>query len=359
MITRRTLLTLIPGGLLAADVKQKPKTHGLPPAHGEFIRFADRVTENTVVRLTQPTNASVLPARENRFVSSREGFLVFSSDRTGVFAPFRANLKTGVVTQLATTKKLQAQSPSMDWRERELWLIDDGVLISIDIQRAKSRKVTDGVAEFHLAGRKNNLVVRRENKLERWTPQGSSLLADGVSSRGIVGPSGNGCIFSREETPGEKELWFAPFTSEKPRLLAKGKISSAYWRPDSEAVLFLRNVDRGAYLASELRETALDGSAEHLVAQTSQYAVFAPNGDGSVFVGASRSKAQPDIVLLLRSVGREMVLCEHRARRAESVSPVFSPNSQRVYFQSDHEGKFALYSVNVERLVEQTEDDAG
>jgi oligogalacturonide lyase len=54
-----------------------------------------------------------------------------------------------------------------------------------------------------------------------------------------------------------------------------------------------------------------------------------------------------------------MVLCEHRAQRAESVSPVFSPNSQRVYFQSDHEGKFALYSVNVERLVEQTEDDAG
>ena len=72
--------------------------------------------------------------------------------------------------------------------------------------------------------------------------------------------------------------------------------------------------------------------------RTSQYAAFARNWDGSVFVGASRSKAQPDIVLPVRDVRREMVLCEHRAKRAETVSPAFSPNSQRVYFKAIAKG---------------------
>ena len=47
-----------------------------------------------------------------------------------------------------------------------------------------------------------------------------------------------------------------------------------------------------------------------------------------------------------------MTLCQHHASRPASVSPVFSPDARRVYFQSDEEGKEAIYSVNVELLVE-------
>jgi oligogalacturonide lyase len=55
-----------------------------------------------------------------------------------------------------------------------------------------------------------------------------------------------------------------------------------------------------------------------------------------------------------------MVLCEHRSKNPEAVSPAFSPNSQRVYFQSEREGNYCLYSVNVEPLVEKTgEEDSG
>jgi oligogalacturonide lyase len=165
-------------------------------------------------------------------------------------------------------------------------------------------------------------------------------------------------MFTREEIPGEREYWFAPFSAAKPRLLAKGKISSAYWRPDGQALLFLRQVEYARYTASQLAEVLLDGSPEHGISETAQFAAFAPNTDGSVFVGASRSKAQPDIVLLLRSTRREMVLCEHRSSTPEAVTPSFSPNSQRVYFQSDHDGKSAIYSVNVERLIEKTDDEA-
>jgi oligogalacturonide lyase len=37
------------------------------------------------------------------------------------------------------------------------------------------------------------------------------------------------------------------------------------------------------------------------------------------------------------------------------VSPVFAPNRQHVYFGSDRHGKRAIYSIAVEKLVEETE----
>ena len=48
-------------------------------------------------------------------------------------------------------------------------------------------------------------------------------------------------------------------------------------------------------------------------------------------------------------------LAEHRASDPKMVAPVFSPNSQRVYFSSDQHGKPAIYTMSVERLVEETE----
>jgi oligogalacturonide lyase len=302
------------------------------------------------------THQSLVPLRENTFVSSREGFLVFSSDRTGAFAPFRANLKTGVLTQLAQTKDLQPRSLALDARERELWLIDGTDLRVVNLQNQRSRTLAGGVLDFSFNSKRSAVVIRRGDRLEKWTATGSTLLATGVSGRGIVNPAGSGCVFSRQETPGEREYWYTPFSSPKPNLVAKGRISSVYWRPDSAALLFLRQIDHWGYVTSELREAPVDGAPERVVSETSQYAVFAPNTDGSVFVGASKSKAQPNILLLLRNARREMVLCEHRASTPESVSPSFSPNSQRVYFQSDHEGKSAIYSVNVERLIEETDE---
>ena len=61
------------------------------------------------------------------------------------------------------------------------------------------------------------------------------------------------------------------------------------------------------------------------------------------------------MLLLLRTTRREFSLCEHKATKPELVSPIFSPDSQRIYFQSDRHGKPALYQVRVNRFVEETE----
>jgi oligogalacturonide lyase len=93
------------------------------------------------------------------------------------------------------------------------------------------------------------------------------------------------------------------------------------------------------------------------VANTSQFVGFGGNGDSSVFVGASGSKASPYVLLLVRAVKRELTLCEHHSSDPAQVNPVFSPNSQRIVFQSDRDGKMAIYAMVVDRLVEQTETE--
>jgi oligogalacturonide lyase len=61
--------------------------------------------------------------------------------------------------------------------------------------------------------------------------------------------------------------------------------------------------------------------------------------------------------LLLRTTQRELTMCEHRASNPGVVAPVFSADSQQIFFQSDKQGKPAIYRVHVERFVEKTEEE--
>ena len=101
-----------------------------------------------------------------------------------------------------------------------------------------------------------------------------------------------------------------------------------------------------------------DSNQDQSVAKTSQFVHFDANHDTSVFVGASRNQASPHILLLLRTTQRELTLCEHRASDPAATAPVFSADSQQVFFQSDKHGKLAIYRVHVERFVEKIEPES-
>lgn len=359
-MTRRSFATIlgVPAALGQSVQRQRP---GSPLASGEIRRFYDPVTENVVARLTDPRTNSLLPSPQNRFVSARNHFLVFSSDRTGQMAPFHLDLRNGALRQLAQPERLDPASLCMDERERWLYYLDGQSLHEVALGNLKHRTIAEDVTAFALGASAADLVVLRKGRLERFGAGGTALVTDNAAGV-TIRPNGTGCAFWRGDA-GEMQWWYAAFPppERKPKLLTSGPIVNPIWSPRGDSLLFLRQViirsnypDVPPITTAEIHEVSPESSTDRRVAPTSQFAAFAPNANGSVFVGASRSVAQPTVLLLLRTTAREFTLCEHKASNPATVSPVFSPNSQRVYFQSDREGKWALYSVNVEKLIEAT-----
>jgi len=350
------MLATLPVCLAAQTSRSRPKVKPLPSV-GEFVRFTDPTTETFVVRLTSLKSSSYLPAPTNRFVSVKDRSLIFSSDRNGALSPFQVDLRSGVVRQLAIGAQLLAESLCLDPKERWLYFLDGTRLLRTEITKKEARHqaaetLASEVTSFSVS--QSGLVfLIRGGVLQHLDANGTAAaLASGAGNCLAQPGSGKGCMFTREISATEREFWYAAAGTTKPVLLAKGNISDPFWSPDGQSLTFLRDVTKSEITLAEIHEVGLDGTGERCVSPTSQFASFSPNFDGSVFVGASRSKAQPNVVLLLRTAKREMTLCQHHASKATAVTPVFSPDARRVYFQSDEEGKPAIYSVNVELLIE-------
>jgi len=52
-----------------------------------------------------------------------------------------------------------------------------------------------------------------------------------------------------------------------------------------------------------------------------------------------------------------LTICEHRCSDARLSRSVLSPNAARIAFQTDRHGKLVIYSMAVDRLIEQSEDN--
>ncbi len=274
-------------------------------------------------------------------------------------APFQVDLRTGAIRPLADTRALDTNSLTLDAPGRALYFLDGGNLSEVALGRGGAKRpevLAEGVAAFSPGGAKGEFFLIRDGRLEQRKGGNATILAENASGPCLVRANGTGCLFTRTRGNEESEIWYAGAAggSKKDVLIASGPVSNPCWSANGRSVLFLRQVPVNDVVVAEAHEVVPEEGVERCLAKTSQFAAFAPNGDDSVFVGASLSKAQPNVILLLRNPARELTLCEHRSSHAADVKPVFSPDSRRVYFQSDREGKSAIYSVNVEQLVEPT-----
>lgn len=310
------------------------------------MALTDAATETIVYRLSSPSANTWLPRSDNRSVSNRERFLVCSSDRSGTVLPYRLDLRTGLGQSLAQTTKLDPASLTLDRSGRLLYLLDDGAVKEINVGNRHERVVADHVDMFALGGGSaDTLFLKRGDAVE--TSSGKRI-ADGASEILLPDSTGQRCLFRRGS-----ELWLAS-VSAPPKQLSSQSVSAPFWSPDEMAVLFLEPDENRA----RIMQVDVAGTGTTALSKTAPFAAFAPNANATVFVAASRSKAQPLLTLLLRSPMRELPLCEHHATRPANVNPVFSPDSRRVYFQTDREGRWAIYSIDASMLVEPTLTEA-
>jgi oligogalacturonide lyase len=358
--TRRGFLaSLAAGG--AVGVQKK-----LPSYPSERERYLDPSTEFAVTRLTSPDHSSFLPPAGHRAVSRRGSFLIYTSDRTGSAQLMQMFSNTGESRQLTEAGSLDPSSPDLAPDDRSVLFFDGPVLKRLVLGGMRETEIyrdPEGWSRGTGLGicRDGSEVCLVETQEGRWrlrlAPLGSkgsdpvtAFEAPTPLSDPLPRPQHGGILYRDEEG-----MLALVEGGQRRRLpLAPGRTGSAYWSAGGESLLYLSfPVDRRP---SAIREWVAASGADRLVASTSQYASFAPNANGTVFVGASANKASPYILLMLRITRRELALCEHRSSDVAAVSPVFSPDSQRVFFQSDRDGKPAIYMAEVQRLVERTEE---
>lgn len=333
----------------------------------EVTRYADPATEFPVGRLTNPEFTSLLPAPYAQFSTHKGTHIVYSSDRTGSMQAYRMDMKTGESRLITEATALDPASLNLSLDEKLLFFRD-------------GRRI-------HLLGLNGTHERGLYETPEDWQPvPGMCLSMDGVNlvisesrqgkSRILVVPIGaksgittvaevNGMATDCQPRPKrasvlyrlDNGLWMVNFDGQQNRRLAtppNAVVGSAFWSADGRLIQYLSTPDDKSKLAT-IREIAPDTGKDVEVARTTQYLSLSRNADSNVFLGASRSLASPHILLLVRSVKRELTLCEHKAKDPRIVCPVFSPTSQRIFFVTDRYGKPCICTMNVERLVEKTE----
>ena len=362
-LTRRRFVASLAGLSATAGACLAFDKEGTYPS--EIKRYADEATEFNVFRLTDPAHQSWLPAPYSRAISKKTEFLIHSSDRSGSVQAYRLDLKSGQSRVLTQATGLASGSLTLAPDEHEFAYLAGRSLYM---------------------GRTNGVRAREVYRLEEGFQFGNgfSLSEDGLVAALIEEKPGlsrlrlitmrTGAAVTLVESneplsdpqPRPKraallyrkgnDLWVVNYDAAQNRKLriAPGALGTALWSGDGRAVVYL-NLPEDRKQLNNIREFTPDTNEDQFVSVTSQFATFNRNADTSVFVGVGGSKASPYMLLLVRSVKRELTLCQHRASDPRQVTAFFSPNSQRVIFQSDRDGKMALYSIAVDRLVEETE----
>ena len=333
----------------------------------EAKRYTDEATENIVIRLTDPAHQSWLPAPYNRAISHKSDFLIYAGDRSGSVEAYRLDLKNGQSRTLTGAPDLVPASLTLAPEEHEFAFLAGRSLYLARLNGGHTREVYRLEEGFHFGtgfslsedGLVAALVEAKPglSRLRLITMRSGTAATLGESSDPISDPQPRpkraGLLYRKGD-----ELWVVNYDGAQNRKLriAPGGLVTALWSADGRTIDYL-NVPADRKQLNNIREFTPDTNEDQFVSATSQFAAFNRNSDTSVFVGASGSKASPYMLLLVRSVKRELALCQHRASDPRQVTAFFSPNSQRVVFQSDRDGKMAIYSIAVDRLVEETETE--
>ncbi len=326
----------------------------------EWKRYPDPATELEVVRLTDPAFSSGMTAPHLRQFGRRSDTLLYWSERTGTRQGFQMDLKTGESHQITDAADLDPHSLVLNSDEKSVVYFDGPALIESSLNSLSKRTPYKGPAGVKRTGLTQGFdgsllfVETRDGKsrILRSTRSVTNTIAalespvDDLQAR----PK-SGQLLIRSEAA--VSLCNLDGSGTRPLQLEPGLTGAITWVPSGRTFVYLHIPDDPKELIS-LREYNPEEKTDRRIASTSQFESVGSNTDSSVFAGASRSKASAYVLILLRAVRRELTLCEHHASDPRMVSPIFTPDSQSVFFTSDRDGHSAIYRVHVDKFVEHT-----
>lgn len=345
--------------LAASVAPAADKVHVVPT---EARKFRDPATEFELLRLTDPAVSNCWLSRSPlRSISSRSNSLLYCSDRTGNLQVFRLDLKSNESRQLTQAQNLDAQTASLLPDDRSIAYFDGQDLVLLDKKPRVVYSVDEGwqhTATYTLSDDGSQAaVVEHRNGRYRVRVVGISrrmaqtiFEADAPVRSLRFRPRRQTLVYNHAG-----DLWLVnPDGTGRRKLPIEGEAGDMLWSADGRVVHYLSSPKEGRRPV-QLRECDADSGEDKLVGATTQFVTFARNADSSVFAGISGSKAGPYVLLLLRAAKRELTVAEHKASDTSRAVVLFSPNSQRIYYHTDREGKSAIYSVALERFIEKTD----
>jgi hypothetical protein len=358
-LTRRVFMALAPAAMAAQTAGKAP------PAATAKVRFLDRATEFVITRLTPAENDTWLPLSPGRGISRRGDAALAVSRVEDQRRLLWLDFGSGATRVLAESPGFDPHTAAVTSDDRWIIAADGARLIAV--QRQNLRQST--AAELDpskplcapMAPSADRITVffaqssggGSEIRSLRLGQDRNQLHHESLETVEELAPNPRRALIAWRTRAGA--VWIGGLDGSKPRKLETpdGRVLQFHWAAGGQSVLYLLEpADRSKLV--EIREQQVDSRLDEHVAKTSQFASFSPNADASAFVGASRSKASPHILLLLRKTMREMTLCEHGESDAATCRPVFTPDSQSVVFTSSMHGKPALYLAGVEKLIEKT-----
>jgi oligogalacturonide lyase len=328
----------------------------------EWRRYADPATELEVFRLTDPAFASGMTAPHLRQFTRRGESLLYWSERSGTRQAHLLDMKNGESKELTDGAAFDSASLALAADDKSFFFFDGPVLNEVPFGVGKAREVhrtPDGAARTGFGLMQDGAAVF----VERHNGRSRILTVLKQQPRRIVDTDGE--IETVMPRPRRAQLAYragdaiflvnADGSGKHQPKLAPGRPEDASWTPAGRTLIYLHVPEDPKELVT-LREYTPEDGSDRLLAKTSQFISASPNQDASVFAGASRSKASPYVLILLRAAHREMTLCEHAASDPAMVRPLFTPDSQSVLFVSDRHGKPAIYMMPVAKFVEATGD---
>jgi len=333
----------------------------------EWKRYADPATELEVIRVTDPAFTSGMTAPHLRQFTRHSEYLLAWSERTATRQAFLTDLKSGEFLELTDAKALDVSTLCLSADDKSFLYFDGADLSESPLLKPAPRpiyRVPEGAVRtgFTLAGDGSVFFAERaagRTRVMRLSRQQARKAFElDAEVDGLMARPGN--LRTRLQLVWRQQgaLWISATdgSGRRPLKTEPGKTGAALWIPSGRTLIYLHIPDAPKELIT-LREHNPDTGADTLLAKTTQYISASPNADASVFVAASGSVASPYVLILLRSVRRELTLCEHHASNAAMVNPVFTPDSRNVLFVSDRHGKPAIYMMPVARFVEETAAD--